>query len=133
MRTEDFITSSSKNPNLQLIDTTVINMTPQSKNIVLITLSYNNYKVIILETVKFGKRGQDKFNQQISIIFGQYYKFQWILLILCNFIGSLFFCFIDCEFSFDHQMGGIPFCKYGDEIHRKTHNLMYARNRRYKF
>lgn len=47
MRTEDFITSSSKNPNLQLIDTTVVKMTSQSKNNVLITLSYNNNKVKI--------------------------------------------------------------------------------------
>lgn len=45
MRTEDFITSSSKNPNLQLIDTTVVKMMSQSKNTVLITLSYNNNKV----------------------------------------------------------------------------------------
>lgn len=53
MRTEDFITSSSKNPNLQLIDTTVVKMTPQSKNNVLITLSYNNSKVIITKLLPF--------------------------------------------------------------------------------
>lgn len=47
MRTEDFITSSSKNPNLQLIDTTVVKMMSQSKNVVQITLSYNNNKVNI--------------------------------------------------------------------------------------
>lgn len=46
MRTEDFITSSSKNPNLQLVDTTVVRIAPKSKNMVVITLSYSNNKVI---------------------------------------------------------------------------------------
>lgn len=45
MRTEDFITASSKTPNLQIIDTTVVKMTLKSKNNVLITLSHNNNKV----------------------------------------------------------------------------------------
>lgn len=54
MRTEDFVISSSKNPNLQLIDTTVVKVTPQSKNMVVITLSYNNNnKVNILQFNSF--------------------------------------------------------------------------------
>lgn len=44
MRTEDFISSSSKNPDLQLADTTVVKILPQANNI-LITFSYNNLKV----------------------------------------------------------------------------------------
>lgn len=45
MRTEDFISSSCKNPNLQVIDTTVVKMVLQSTQVVLITLAYNNRKV----------------------------------------------------------------------------------------
>lgn len=44
MRTEDFISSSSKNPDLQLAETTVVKISPQSNNI-LITFCYNNLKV----------------------------------------------------------------------------------------
>lgn len=48
MRTEDFVMSSTKNPNLQLIDTTVVKITSQSKNMVVITLSYNNNNKVII-------------------------------------------------------------------------------------
>lgn len=44
MRTEDFISSSSKNPDLQLAETTVVKITPRPSN-VMITFSYNNAKV----------------------------------------------------------------------------------------
>lgn len=44
MRTEDFISSSHKNPVLQLADTTVVKITEQPST-VLITFSYNHNKV----------------------------------------------------------------------------------------
>lgn len=48
MRKEDFIAASRKNPNLQLIDTTVVKMALQSTQVVLVTVSYNNRNVSIL-------------------------------------------------------------------------------------
>lgn len=48
MRTEDFISSSCKNPNLLVINTTVIKMVLQSTQVVLITLAYKNRKVSLV-------------------------------------------------------------------------------------
>lgn len=44
MRAEDFITSSKKNPDLQLVDTTVVKISSNS-HCVTITFAYNNSKV----------------------------------------------------------------------------------------
>lgn len=44
MKLEDFTLSSSKNPKLQLVDTTVVKITLKSSRI-LITFSYDNNKV----------------------------------------------------------------------------------------
>lgn len=45
MRTEDFILSSSKNPELQMADTTVVKIAHGTQNNVLITFSYNGNTV----------------------------------------------------------------------------------------
>lgn len=45
MRAEDFITSSNKNPSLQLADTTVLKLSAIPDNKVVITFVYNNNKV----------------------------------------------------------------------------------------
>lgn len=45
MRAEDFITSSNKNPSLQLADTTVVKLSAIPDNKVVITFVYNNNKV----------------------------------------------------------------------------------------
>lgn len=45
MRAEDFISSSSKNPSLQLADTTVVKLSAIPDNKVVITFIYNNNTV----------------------------------------------------------------------------------------
>lgn len=45
MRIDDFIMSSNKNPDLQLADTTVVNIINGQQNSVIITFSYNDHKV----------------------------------------------------------------------------------------
>lgn len=45
MRTEDFILSSNKNPELQMADTTVVKIVHGTQNNVLITFSYNGNTV----------------------------------------------------------------------------------------
>lgn len=45
MRIDDFIMSSNKNPDLQLADTTVVNILNGQQNSVIITFSYNDHKV----------------------------------------------------------------------------------------
>jgi hypothetical protein len=43
LRTEDFMIASGKTQNLQMIDTTVVKITPNSKNVT-VTLSYGNHR-----------------------------------------------------------------------------------------
>lgn len=49
MRTEDFILSSNKNPELQMADTTVVKIAHGTQNNVLITFSYNGNTVSRIE------------------------------------------------------------------------------------
>jgi hypothetical protein len=59
LRTEDFVMSADKSPDLQLADSTVVKILPAMNNYVMITFSYDNNRSKVSSPAVNGSRAID--------------------------------------------------------------------------